>query len=285
MFAVIALCACNKEPAVEVRPVVTGSVEEVTSWPPSGGSSVRFAWKPMTLERHDVSDRLRDGKVTHDDDRSQIVVASQAGGGLAISFVESGTGDDAFTRALSRAYHHVKIIAKADGQIDRIDGYDAFVAAVNADPESEGFREVFDRPTTRELVENTIEENYVLWVVSWLDLGWIPEPGRTVRLAKGTFSMTVSCEDLSSEAPNRRRLRVRFEGKADQISVHPTFLASVLPSDRFAEATGYYAIELVTDPATLIPVRAIVDVELGAGTGANAVKGTRHSVTTFTIKR
>lgn len=141
-----------------------------------------------------------------------------------------------------------------------------------------------DNPNLRTVIENTVEQNYVAWIVTWLDLAWVPEPGRTVRRVRGGVTMTVSSEDLGAEAPGRVRLRFRAEGKAADISVHPSFLDNLVPDDRFAEASGYYVIELVTDPRTLVPVRTLVEKELRAGSGATAVRGWSRRADSFTIR-
>jgi hypothetical protein len=260
-------------------------IEEVSSWPPRGGVVPHFAWTPMTLERREVDEKLEaDGKRSRDeeDSPSRIEVRAAPGGGMEISFPEDAPSPDAdaFTRALSRAYYKLHIVTRPDGQIDHIGGVDEFVAAVKADPDSVEKRALFDKPQMRDTIEATIEEPYVAWIVLWLDMRWVPEPGRTVRYRHNGVVVTISAEDLSREAPGRQLLRVRLEGKSTAISGHRTFLSDLVPSERYAEASGFYQIELVTDPQTLIPVRATVEKELRAGDA----HGWKRATTTFVIK-
>jgi hypothetical protein len=268
------------------RAPAADDVELVTSWPPSGGITPRFAWTPMTLARHQLTEGLdRDGTTTtREEVDSTINVTAEPGGGMRISFVSTPTGTDPFGWAISRAYHLVHVVTRPDGQIDRLDGADAFLAALKADPDTASQRAVLDNPNLRAVVENTVEQNYVAWIVTWLDLAWVPEPGRTVRRVRGGVTMTVGSEDLGAEANGRVRLRFRAEGKATDISVHPSFLDNLVPDDRFAEASGYYVIELVTDPRTLVPVRTLVEKELRAGSGATAVRGWSRRADSFAIR-
>jgi hypothetical protein len=262
----------------------TSAVEEVTSWPPPGGVVPRFAWTSMTLERRNVEEELGpDGKPTREEDPpSRIIVAEATGGGVSIAFPEEAPSADAdaFTRALSRNYYRLHVVTRPDGQIDHVGGIDEFAAAVKADPDSVEGRALFDKPEIRRTIEASVEENYVAWIVTWLDMAWIPEPGRTVRLHRASGAVvTMSTEDLSQEAPGRQLLRVRVEGKSTDISIHRTFLDDLVPPERYAQATGFYQIELVTDPRTLVPVRATIEKELRAGDA----RGWKRQTTTFTV--
>jgi hypothetical protein len=286
LLACVAACG---SPSPDRPPTARDAdLEDVTSWPPAGGIRPRFAWTPMILERKDVDEELgTDGQVTRKvTPSSQIVVTADPAGGVQISSREDvPTADaDAFERALWRSYGLLRIVTRQDGQIDHLAGVDEFVAAVKADPESAESRALFDKPGMREIIEATVEKNYVAWIVTWLDAGWVPEPGRHVRWRNGELAMTIRSDDLGAEAPGRVRLRFRIEGPGPKISVHRTFLSDLLPSERFAESTGYYQIELVTDPRTLVPVRAVIERELRAGGGADQVRGWKRMTTTFTAR-